>query len=90
MIQKLNERIDASLKLELSTSQQTGVDIRPMLAEKIAELQLLSFRHMDMLARFKDCFPYIEFPALHKELFSQEGVDGPWQEQKERRKELVT
>jgi len=52
------------------------LDLYPRLATMIAELQLLSYRHMELLARFKDSYPSAEFPALHKELFSQEGVDG--------------
>jgi nuclear receptor subfamily 1 group F protein 4 len=30
----------------------------------------LSMLHMDALAKFKRSTPHLEFPALHKELFS--------------------
>jgi hypothetical protein len=74
IIHKLNDRIDAALKIELLKTKSSS-DIRIQLAEKIATLQLLSYQHSSLLLRFKELNPTVEFPALHKELFSPEGVE---------------
>lgn len=37
---------------------------------KISQLREISLLHMDALAKFKKSRPHLEFPALHKELFS--------------------
>ena len=77
IIHRLNENIDAALKLELTATHSVG-DIRMRLAETIAALQMLGLKHGELLSRFKERYPAIEFPALHKELFSQEGVEAQW------------
>lgn len=74
IIHKLNDRIDAALKVELMRTK-SATDIRIQLAEKIATLQLLSYQHSSLLQHFKELNPAVEFPALHKELFSPEGVE---------------
>lgn len=78
VIQKLGERIEAALKLQFGANhaeeeEQLGLH----LAEKLPLLQLLSVRHVDILNKFKQANPAVEFPALHKELFSQEGLESP-------------
>jgi nuclear receptor subfamily 1 group F protein 4 len=37
---------------------------------KISQLRDISLMHMDALAKFKRSQPHLEFPPLHKELFS--------------------
>lgn len=75
MIQKLNERIDSALKMELGRNHPEDDQLRPKLAQKLPLIQLLSIRHVDILNKFKEANPGVEFPALHKELFSQDGID---------------
>ena len=38
----------------------------------------LNTQHLNVLNRFKLAQPDMEFPALHKELFSVEGQDNSW------------
>jgi nuclear receptor subfamily 1 group F protein 4 len=75
IIQKLNERIHCALKLELGKSHPDDEQLRIHLQQKLPMLQLLNYRHTDLLAKFKEEHPDIDFPALHKELFSQDGLD---------------
>lgn len=42
--------------------------------------------HMEALAKLRRSAPHLEFPALHKELFS---VDGSWSEQQETKESVV-
>lgn len=37
---------------------------------KLPQLREVSQMHMDVLAKFKRSEPHLDFPALHKELFS--------------------
>lgn len=81
MIQRLNEIIDAALchqLVESYPSPLTLADVRSRISERLVTVQLLSTRHSELLTAFKSMHPNIEFPALHKELFSQEVIDcGP-------------
>lgn len=75
IIQKLNERIQCALKMELGKNHPENDQLRTELQKKLPILQLLNYRHTDLLTKFKEDHPNIEFPALHKELFSQDGLD---------------
>jgi nuclear receptor subfamily 1 group F member 4 len=80
VIQRLNDIIDAALRHQLrqthtATAGASGADLHARVFEKLATLQLISSHHSDLLMAFKAAHPDIEFPALHKELFSQEGID---------------
>ncbi len=75
VIQKLNERIDSALKMELSKNHPEDDQLRYELAQRLPIIQVLGIRHSEILNKFKQENPQVEFPALHKELFSQDGVD---------------
>jgi len=77
VIQRLNEVIDAALwhQLVKSYPPTTVADVRSRITERLAAVQLISTNHSELLAAFKSMHPDIEFPALHKELFSQEGIE---------------
>ncbi|ELU11015.1 hypothetical protein CAPTEDRAFT_176212 [Capitella teleta] len=78
IIQKLGERIEAALKVQFQCNHpELGDQLSLHLSEKLPLLQLLSARHIDILNKFKQGNPGVLFPALHKELFSQEGFDSP-------------
>jgi nuclear receptor subfamily 1 group F protein 4 len=80
MIQRLNEVVDAALRQQLrqmraTTAALPNTDIHARIADKLLTLQLISGHHSELLALFKSAHPNVEFPALHKELFSQEGIE---------------
>lgn len=77
MIEKLGERIEAALIAELnkSHSAENAERVKDQLLALIPVLHNLSVKHVFILNRFKQQYPEIEFPALHKELFSPEGMD---------------
>lgn len=77
VIQRLHEVIDAALWHQLvKTYPPTSVaDVRSRITERLMTAQLISTHHSELLTAFKSMHPDIEFPALHKELFSQEGLD---------------
>ena len=77
VIQRLNQLIDTALYQQLlMTNAPTSVaDVRSRISDQLATVQLLSTQHSQLLAAFKSQHPNIEFPALHKELFSQEGIE---------------
>ncbi|KAK2172637.1 hypothetical protein NP493_944g01050, partial [Ridgeia piscesae] len=75
VIRKLSERIEAALKLELGKNHVEEDQMLMGLLEKIPLLHMLSARHGSILGRFKQENPDVEFPALHKELFSLEGIE---------------
>jgi len=84
VIQRLSEIIDAALWHQLVESYSSNAfvaDFRSKISERLATAQLISTRHSELLAAFKSTHTDIEFPALHKELFSQEpGIDTVSQE----------
>ena len=77
IIQKLGERMDAALRAELAKNhmQEEAQQIRTILVDRVPVLHLLSTKHNDLLHVFKANNPTADFPALHKELFSQDGAD---------------
>ena len=77
VIQRLHEVIDTALwhQLVQSYPPTSVADVRSRIMERLATVQLISTHHSELLAAFKSMHPDIEFPALHKELFSQEGIE---------------
>ncbi|KAK6185661.1 hypothetical protein SNE40_007843 [Patella caerulea] len=74
-IQKLHEKIQASLKLEIGNNHQDDAETLAKLVAQIPVVRGLSLLHVRILQRFRDSQPDVEFPALHKELFSAETTD---------------
>jgi len=77
LIRRLSEVIDAALlhQLRQSYPPSSVADVRSHITERLTAGQRISTHHSELLATFKSMHPNIEFPALHKELFSQEGID---------------
>lgn len=75
-IQRLNQAVTKSLKIELNRTHKLplkgDLTVFDILSTKTNILRDISMMHMDALARFKRSSPHLEFPALHKELFSGE------------------
>ena len=76
VIEKLGERVQAALRIELEKNHALEERIRAKLDERIPVLRLLSAKHHEVLQKFKHRHPDLDFPALHKELFSDETRDG--------------
>ena len=74
-IQKLYEKILASLKAEIIKTHADNQDVLNKLMQIAWTLRNLSAQHIVLLNKFKLSAPDIEFPPLHKELFSVEGLD---------------
>lgn len=71
--------ISRSLRTELNKTHQAGLfeaptslNVYETLVAKIPQLRELSAMHMSALSRFRRLSPEIEFPALHRELFSMD------------------
>ncbi|KAL1427744.1 hypothetical protein MTO96_017136 [Rhipicephalus appendiculatus] len=73
-IQRLNAAILKSLRYELGKTHEQpykgDVSAFDCLLAKLSSLREVSLLHMDALAKFRRTVPHLEFPALHKELFS--------------------
>lgn len=73
-IQRLNTAILKSLRYELGKTHELpykgDVSAFDCLLAKLPSLREVSLIHMDALAKFRRSVPHLEFPALHKELFS--------------------
>ncbi|XP_075549958.1 nuclear hormone receptor 3 ROR-beta isoform X4 [Dermacentor variabilis] len=73
-IQRLNAAILKSLRYELGKTHEQpykgDVSAFDGLLAKLPSLREVSLLHMDALAKFRRTVPHLEFPALHKELFS--------------------
>ncbi|CAD5111861.1 DgyrCDS1127 [Dimorphilus gyrociliatus] len=75
-IEHLNIQLQLALRAALSSSHPNEEDrIMERLKEYYKKLHELSALHIEMLDFFKTENPEIDFPALHKELFSPEGLD---------------
>ena len=74
-VQKLGERIESALKIEVGKTHPEDAEFKMALLEKLPVLRELSMKHIRVLNRFKQANPTVEFPALHKELFSPDGMD---------------
>ena len=77
VIQKLGERIETALKLEIGRTRSDDGEFKEKLLEKLPTLRDLSYKHVLILNKFKQENPSVEFPALHKELFSSDGIEQP-------------
>lgn len=74
-IQRLNQALLKALRFELGKSHRAyhvkgDVTLLDMLLTKTGALRELSMLHMEALAKFRRSAPHLDFPALHKELFS--------------------
>nr|CAD7427581.1 unnamed protein product [Timema monikensis] len=73
-ISRLSQAVLRALRLELERNHilpiKGDVTVCDAMLSKIPTLRELSMLHMDALAKFKRSTPHLEFPALHKELFS--------------------
>ncbi|KAK3096225.1 hypothetical protein FSP39_024661 [Pinctada imbricata] len=73
-IQKLNDKVLTALKLELSKNHDDETLVGKLL-QLAWTLRNLSSQHIVLLNKFKQSAPEMDFPALHKELFSVEGLE---------------
>ncbi|XP_020287691.1 probable nuclear hormone receptor HR3 isoform X3 [Pseudomyrmex gracilis] len=73
-INRLSQAVIRALRSELDRNHMTpikgDVTVCDAILAKIPQLRDISSLHMDALAKFKRSQPHLEFPALHKELFS--------------------
>ncbi|XP_046684025.1 probable nuclear hormone receptor HR3 isoform X2 [Homalodisca vitripennis] len=73
-ITRLGQACLRALRTELERNHtmpiKGDVTVCDALMNKIPTLRDLSMLHMEALAKFKRTTPHLEFPALHKELFS--------------------
>ena len=69
-IQKLYEKISSALKLEVGTNHPDDDSLLSKLQQLIWIVRNLNNQHIAVLNKFKSSAPDVEFPALHKELFS--------------------
>nr|BAP76394.1 hormone receptor HR3 [Thermobia domestica] len=73
-IGRLGQAVLRALRLELDRNHRMpikgDVSVSDALLAKIPAFRELSILHMDALGKFKRSTPHLEFPALHKELFS--------------------
>ena len=74
-IQKLGEKIESALKIEIGKVHPEDAEFKMALLEKLPVLRELSLKHIRVLNKFKMANPTVEFPALHKELFSPDGME---------------
>ncbi|XP_022915381.1 probable nuclear hormone receptor HR3 isoform X3 [Onthophagus taurus] len=74
-ITKLRQAVTRALKHELDRNHSPlkgDVTVCDALLSKIPSLRELNMLHMDALGKLRRSAPHLEFPALHKELFSGE------------------
>lgn len=73
-ITRLSQAVIRALRAELDRNHVSpikgDVTVCDAMLAKIPQLREISLLHMDALAKFKRSQPHLEFPALHKELFS--------------------
>ncbi|KAF6203733.1 hypothetical protein GE061_002067 [Apolygus lucorum] len=73
-IGRLGQAVLRALRIELDKNHtlpiKGDVTVCDALLTKIPTLRELSMLHMEALGKFKRSTPHLEFPALHKELFS--------------------
>jgi len=58
-----------------TSTTNTSLAVYDILMSKIHQLRELSSLHMSALSRFRRLSPEIEFPALHRELFSADTTE---------------
>lgn len=80
-INRLSQAVIRALRSELDRNHMTpikgDVTVCDAILAKIPQLRDISSLHMDALAKFKRSQPHLEFPALHKELFSVDSWIAP-------------
>ncbi|KAF5304802.1 hypothetical protein FQR65_LT07819 [Abscondita terminalis] len=73
-ISRLSQAVIRALRIELAKNHSLpikgDVTVCDALLTKIPTLREISMLHMDALGKLKRSAPHLEFPALHKELFS--------------------
>ncbi|RWS15127.1 putative nuclear hormone receptor HR3-like protein [Dinothrombium tinctorium] len=73
-IQRLNQAILKALKMEISRTHNKpykgDVTVMETLIAKVEALKDISALHMEALTKFRRSSPHLDFPPLHKELFS--------------------
>jgi nuclear receptor subfamily 1 group F protein 4 len=73
-ITRLSQAVVRALRIELERNHimplKGDVTVCDALLTKIPTLREISMLHMDALGKLKRTTPHLEFPALHKELFS--------------------
>ncbi|XP_073986159.1 nuclear hormone receptor 3 ROR-beta isoform X2 [Rhodnius prolixus] len=73
-IGRLGQAVLRALRIELDRNHalpiKGDVTVYDALLAKIPTLRELSMLHMETLGKFKRSTPHLDFPALHKELFS--------------------
>ena len=73
-INRLSQAVIRVLRSELARNHvapiKGDVTVCDAMLGKMDQLREVSLLHMDALAKFKRSQPQLEFPALHKELFS--------------------
>ncbi|XP_045183199.2 probable nuclear hormone receptor HR3 isoform X2 [Mercenaria mercenaria] len=74
-IQKLYEKISSALKMELGKNNREDDNMITKLNQITWIVRNLNTQHITVLNKFKQSQPDVEFPALHKELFSVEGLE---------------
>ncbi|XP_078328543.1 putative nuclear hormone receptor HR3 isoform X2 [Crassostrea virginica] len=74
-VQKLNDKVLTALKQELGKTH-SDENVLTRLMQLTWTLRQLSSQHIVLLNKYKLQNPHVEFPALHKELFSVEGLEG--------------
>ena len=76
VIDRLCERVRTALHLQLERTHSPDEHIPQKLDERIPVLRLLGAKHHEVLQKFKLSHPDLDFPALHKELFSDDPREG--------------
>lgn len=75
-ITRLYQAVIRALRTELDRNHVSpikgDVTVCDAMLAKIPQLREISSMHMEALAKFKRSQPQLEFPALHKELFSSD------------------
>ena len=75
VIDRLCSRVRTALHQQLSRSHGDELRMAAKLDERLPVLRLLGAKHYEMLQKFKLAHPDLDFPALHKELFSDDPRD---------------
>lgn len=74
-VQKLYDKITSALKLELGKNNREDESMITKLNQITWIVRNLSSQHINVLNKFKQVSPDVEFPALHKELFSVDSLE---------------
>lgn len=64
--------------MEIGLNHPGNEELVTKVLHQIPIMRGLSLQHVSVLNKFKQTEPDMEFPALHKELFSIEGTESSW------------